>query len=109
MPQIYRLFLLCQNVCRVILDQQVRDFAGTSFLIRIVFLAIHPLDNLNHLKELKNIFGIGDCKITKCCTEVCLENIGFTDSVINPFKERVAEEFYDDWPLKWRRLTSFSQ
>ena len=38
-------------------DQQVRDFAGTSFLIRIAFLAMHPPDNLNHLKELKNIFG----------------------------------------------------
>ena len=79
-------------------DQQVRDFAGTSFLIRIAFLAMHPLDTLNHLKELKNILGIGYCNITKCCTEVCPEHIGITDNGIIPLKERVAGDFYDDWP-----------
>ena len=74
-------------------DQQVRDFAGTSFLIRILFLAMHTLDTLNHLKELKNIFGIGYCNITKCCTEVCPEHIGITDNGINPLKEQVAGDF----------------
>jgi len=91
-------FFLCQNVCRVMRDQQVRDFAGTSFLIRIAFLAMHPPDILNHLKELKNIFGISYCNITKCCTEVCPEHIGITDNGIIPLKERVAGDFYEDWP-----------
>ena len=79
-------------------DQQVRDFAGTCFLIRIASLVMHPLDKLNRLKELKNIFGIGYCNIAKCCTEVCPEHIGITDNGIIPLKERVARDFYDDWP-----------
>ncbi|HBJ48015.1 MAG TPA: succinate dehydrogenase/fumarate reductase iron-sulfur subunit, partial [Deltaproteobacteria bacterium] len=52
-------------------DQQVKEFAGPRFLIRIASLAMHPLDTLNRLKELKDVFGIGYCNITKCCTEVC--------------------------------------
>tara|TARA_B100001105_G_C22359738_1_gene429705 strand:- start:66 stop:260 length:195 start_codon:yes stop_codon:yes gene_type:complete len=59
---------------------------------------MHPPDILNHLKELKNIFGISYCNITKCCTEVCPEHIGITDNGIIPLKERVAGDFYDDWP-----------
>ena len=59
---------------------------------------MHPLDTLNHLKELKNILGIGYCNITKCCTEVCPEHINITDNGIIPIKERVAGDFYDDWP-----------
>jgi len=58
---------LCQNVCHVVRDQQVKEFAGPRFLIRIASLAMHPLDSLNRLKELKDVFGIGYCYITKCC------------------------------------------
>ena len=59
---------------------------------------MHPLYTLNHLKELKNIFGIGYCNITKSCAEVCPEHIGITDNGIIPLKELVAGDFYDDWP-----------
>ncbi|HIN53185.1 MAG TPA: succinate dehydrogenase/fumarate reductase iron-sulfur subunit, partial [Planctomycetes bacterium] len=38
------------------------------------------------------------CNITKCCTEVCPENISITDNAIIPLKERVVDQFYD--PLK---------
>ena len=79
-------------------NQQVRDFAGTSFLIRIAFLAMHPLDTLNHLKEFKNIFGIGYCNITRCCTEVCSEHIGIADIGIIPLQEREAGNSYDERP-----------
>ena len=37
-------FFLCQNVCHVMRDQQVKEFAGPRFLIRIASLAMHPLD-----------------------------------------------------------------
>ena len=75
---------LCQNVCHVMRDRQVKEFAGPSFLIRIASLAMHPLDTLNRLKELKDVFGIGYCNITKCCTEVCPEDIAITDNAIIP-------------------------
>jgi len=100
---------LCQNVCHVVRDQQVKEFAGPCFLIRIASLAMHPLDTLNRLKELKDVFGIGYCNITKCCTEVCTEDIAITDNAIIPLKERVAGAFYDPLAMLWRSLTSVSK
>ena len=39
------------------------------------------------------------CNITKCCTEVCPEDIHITDNAIIPLKERVADQYYD--PFRW--------
>ena len=100
---------LCQNVCHVLRDQGIQEFAGPRFLIRIASLVMHPLDKLNRLKELKNIFGIGYCNITKCCTEVCPEHIGITDNGIIPLKERVTGDFYDPLAWIWRSLIPFSK
>src|SRR5262249_34686502 len=44
------------------------------------------------------------CNITKCCTEVCPEDIHITDNAIIPLKERVVDEFYDPLMRLWRRL-----
>jgi succinate dehydrogenase / fumarate reductase iron-sulfur subunit len=90
---------LCQDVCHVLRDQGKQDFAGPRFMVRIASLAMHPLDTANRLGELKDAFGIGLCNITKCCTEVCPEDIHSTDNAIIPLKERVAGAFYD--PLAW--------
>ncbi len=90
---------LCQNVCHVMRDHQVPDFAGPRFFIRLASLAMHPLDTHDRLQELKDKFGIGFCNITKCCTEVCPEEIRITDNGIIPLKERVAGVFFD--PLAW--------
>jgi len=78
-------------------DEQVKEFAGPCFLIRIASLAMHPLNTLNRLKELKDVFGIGYCNITKCSTEVFPEDIAIIDNVIIPLKEGVAGAFYDHW------------
>ncbi|HEY5814481.1 MAG TPA: hypothetical protein VIT23_17730, partial [Terrimicrobiaceae bacterium] len=56
------------------------------------------LDTENRLPELKQAGGIGFCNITKCCTNVCPENITITDNAIIPLKERVVDEYYD--PLR---------
>jgi succinate dehydrogenase / fumarate reductase iron-sulfur subunit len=90
---------LCQDVCHVLRDQQTDDFAGPRFMIRLATLVMHPLDTVNRLAELKDVFGVGYCNITKCCTEVCPEDIHITDNGIIPMKERVAGAFYD--PLAW--------
>ncbi|HEY2304872.1 MAG TPA: succinate dehydrogenase/fumarate reductase iron-sulfur subunit, partial [Streptosporangiaceae bacterium] len=42
---------------------------------------------------------LGFCNITKCCTEVCPENIKITDNALIPMKERVVGRKYD--PLVW--------
>ncbi|HLG94611.1 MAG TPA: succinate dehydrogenase/fumarate reductase iron-sulfur subunit, partial [candidate division Zixibacteria bacterium] len=60
---------------------------------------MHPLDTENRLPLLKNELGLGLCNITKCCTEVCPEDIHITDNAIIPLKERVADRFFD--PVRW--------
>jgi succinate dehydrogenase / fumarate reductase iron-sulfur subunit len=64
-------------------------------MVRIAGLEMHPLDTLNRAELLKNDAGVGFCNITKCCTEVCPEDIHITDNAIIPLKERVVDEFYD--------------
>ncbi len=90
---------LCQNVCHVLRDHDKKEvFAGPRFLVKVASLEMHPLDTASRTKFLKEQAGIGFCNITKCCTEVCPENIHITDNAIIPLKERVADEYYD--PLK---------
>jgi succinate dehydrogenase iron-sulfur subunit len=90
---------LCQDVCHVLRNhEQHSKFAGPRFFVRMAGLEMHPLDAGGRLKFLKEDAAIGLCNITKCCTEVCPENIHITDNAIIPLKERVVDEFYD--PVK---------
>jgi succinate dehydrogenase / fumarate reductase iron-sulfur subunit len=87
---------LCQNVCHVVRDHHKKEeFGGPRFFVRVASLEMHPLDNVSRASLLKNELGIGYCNITKCCTEVCPEEIKITDNAIIPLKERVVDEFYD--------------
>ncbi len=87
---------LCQNVCHVLRDHERKDqFMGPRFLVRTAGLEMHPKDNADRLEYLKDEGHIGYCNITKCCTEVCPEEIKITDNAIIPLKERVVDEFYD--------------
>lgn len=90
----------CQNVCHVIREHDLKPkFAGPRFFVRVAGLEMHPLDTEYRLKELKDDMGIGFCNITKCCTEVCPEDIHITDNAIIPLKERVVDRYYD--PIRW--------
>ena len=95
---------LCQDVCHVMRDHGKYDFAGPRFMVRLAALAMHPLDTVDRLRDLRDAQGIGYCNITKCCTEVCPESISITDNAIIPLKERVAGEFYDPLAWIWRAL-----
>jgi len=87
---------LCQDVCHVLRSHGRTDgFAGPRFLVRVAGLEMHPMDNVNRTKFLKEEAGIGLCNITKCCTEVCPEDITITDNAIIPLKERVVDDHYD--------------
>jgi succinate dehydrogenase / fumarate reductase iron-sulfur subunit len=98
---------LCQNVCHVIRDHEANkvSFAGPRLFVRLAALEMHPLDTNNRLELIKAQAGIGLCNITKCCTEVCPEQIKITDNAIIPLKERVATEYYDPLAWVWRKLT----
>jgi len=87
---------LCQNVCHVLRDHEKKEeFAGPRFFVRVAGLEMHPLDGVSRVKALKEEMGLGYCNITKCCTEVCPEDIHITDNAIIPLKERVVDEYYD--------------
>jgi len=91
---------LCQDVCHVLRDHDKKaQFAGPRFFVRVAGLEMHPLDGVSRTGLLKDALGLGLCNITKCCTEVCPEDIHITDNAIIPLKERVVDDFYD--PLAW--------
>ena len=68
-------------------------------MVRVASLDMHPLDTEDRKAMIKDEMGIGFCNVTKCCTEVCPENIAITDNAIIPMKERVVDRHYD--PLRW--------
>jgi succinate dehydrogenase iron-sulfur subunit len=87
---------LCQDVCHVLREHDQKErFGGPRFFVRIAGLEMHPLDSVSRTRLLKDELGIGYCNITKCCTEVCPEDIHITDNAIIPLKERVVDDFYD--------------
>lgn len=90
---------LCQDVCHVLREHELHEqFAGPRYFVHIASLEMHPLDVEDRREDLKKANGIGYCNITKCCTNVCPQEITITDNAIIPLKERVADKFYD--PLK---------
>jgi succinate dehydrogenase / fumarate reductase iron-sulfur subunit len=96
---------LCQNVCHVLRDHDAKEqFGGPRFFVRAAGLEMHPLDGLDRTRMLKEELGIGFCNITKCCTEVCPEEIHITDNAIIPLKERVVDEFYDPVTMIVRKI-----
>jgi succinate dehydrogenase / fumarate reductase iron-sulfur subunit len=99
---------LCQNTCHVLRDHgENKDaFSGPRMFIRLAELDMHPLDTLDRRREAQDHHGIGMCNITKCCTEVCPENIKITDNAIIPMKERVVDVKWDPWMRFVRALPS---
>jgi succinate dehydrogenase / fumarate reductase iron-sulfur subunit len=96
---------LCQDVCHVLREHDKKEqFAGPRFFVRIAGLEMHPLDGRNRAGLLKDQLGLGLCNITKCCTEVCPEEIRITDNAIIPLKERVVDEFYDPLTMLFRKI-----
>ena len=95
----------CQNVCHVIREHDLKPkFAGPRFFVRVAGLEMHPLDAEDRLEDLKNEMGIGFCNITKCCTEVCPEDIHITDNAIIPLKERLVDRYFDPLRLLFKKL-----
>jgi succinate dehydrogenase / fumarate reductase iron-sulfur subunit len=101
---------LCQNVCHVLREHdKLEQFGGPRFFVRVAGLEMHPLDSKSRTQMLKDELGIGLCNITKCCTEVCPEEIHITDNAIIPLKERVVDEFYDPVLMLVRKIRGTKQ
>ena len=91
---------MCQNVCHVIRDHEENKpgFAGPRHLLRYAELDMHPLAAKGAATAARDA-GTGFCNITKCCSEVCPEDIHITDNAIIPLKERVVDSHFD--PIVW--------
>ena len=76
------------------LTDEKPKFAGPRFMARLTSLEMHPLDVADRIPFIKEEAGVGLCNITKCCTEVCPEEIHITDNAIIPLKERVGKVHY---------------
>ena len=98
---------LCQDVCHVIRahPENKPNFAGPRFFVHLAALEMHPWDTKDRIDLIKQDAGIGFCNITKCCTEVCPENIHITDNAIIPLKERIVDQHYDPVLWLWRKVT----
>jgi len=91
---------LCQDVCHVLRNHNKKnEFFGPRMMIKIAELEMHPLDIVDRKEMLREAAGLSYCNITKCCTDVCPEEIHITDNAIIPLKERVADTYFD--PLLW--------
>ena len=97
---------LCQDVCHVIRDhdENKQSFSGPRFFVRLAALEMHPLDTNERIDLIRAKHGLGFCNITKCCTEVCPEDIHITDNAIIPLKERVVDMSFDPVLALARRL-----
>ena len=101
---------LCQDVCHVIREHQLQSkFIGPRYFVHIASLEMHPLDVEDRREDLKKTDGIGYCNITKCCTNVCPQEITITDNAIIPLKERVADKFYDPFKMLFTKFRSKKQ
>jgi succinate dehydrogenase / fumarate reductase iron-sulfur subunit len=87
----------------------MEQFGGPRFFVRVAALEMHPLDAKSRTRMLKDELGLGLCNITKCCTEVCPEEIHITDNAIIPLKERVVDEFYDPVLMLVRKIRGVKQ
>lgn len=85
---------LCQDVCHVIREHR-SGYVGPRHIVKAASIDMHPLDALNRSEFLNTDGGLGYCNITKCCQEVCPEDIHITDNAIIPEKERAVNIFYD--------------
>ena len=76
---------LCQNVCHVLRDHDKQEqFGGPRFSFASPGRDASVGRRVDGL--LKDELGIGLCNITKCCTEVCPEDIHITDNAISRSK-----------------------
>lgn len=96
---------LCQDVCHVLRNHEKSNaFVGPRFFVRLGSLEMHPMDVADRVPFIKQQTGLGLCNITKCCTEVCPEDIHITDNAIIPLKERVVDEYYDPLLILLRKF-----
>ncbi len=96
---------LCQDVCHVLrTHDKHEEFHGPRYMVRYAGVEMHPADEADRLDDVWEDGGIAYCNITKCCTDVCPEDINITDNAIIPLKERVISDRFDPIAMLWRKI-----
>ena len=87
---------LCQDVCHVLRNHDRKDvYVGPRFILKMAELAMHPMDTVDRIPDIRQAGGIDRCNVTRCCSEICPEAIAITENAIIPLKERVADRYFD--------------
>ncbi len=94
---------LCQDVCHVVREHK-EDYVGPKHMVKIAALDMHPMDSVDRSHWLHTDGGAGYCNITKCCQEICPEEIHITDNAIIPEKERIVGRYYDPIAMLVKRV-----
>ncbi len=101
---------LCQDVCHVLREHGGQDrYFGPRFLAKIAELEMHPLDGGDRMDLLTGPAGLELCNVTRCCQEVCPEEVHITDNAIIPLKERLADRRWDPLRRLGRRAVRRTQ
>lgn len=103
---------LCQDVCHVLREHDKKEeYAGPRYLVRSAALHFHPEDTADRTDWLADHSGdgggVGYCNITRCCSDVCPENIEITDNAIIPQKEAIIEGPFEPLRLIARKIKHF--
>lgn len=83
---------LCYDVCHVIRNHEDKKFAGPVNIVRAIGLDKHPKSNVERSLLLSREGSLWSCNMTRCCSEICPQEIKITQNFITYAKERVVSE-----------------
>lgn len=83
---------LCYDVCHVIRNHENKDFIGPVNIVRATGLDKHPKTAVERFQVLEKEGNLWSCNMTRCCTEVCPQEIKITQNFITYAKERAVSE-----------------
>lgn len=91
--------MACYDVCHV-LREQMKDFAGPRNIVKVSSMEFHPKDVGDRAPLLADEGAIDKCNVTRCCSQICPQDITITQDAIIPHKERAVTDTGKD-PVLW--------
>lgn len=81
--------MLCYDVCHAIRNDL--DFVGPRNMVKAASFSYHPGDEENRVPDRVE-GGMENCNVTRCCSEICPQDINITENAIIPFKEQAVSQ-----------------
>ncbi|MBI4020042.1 MAG: 2Fe-2S iron-sulfur cluster binding domain-containing protein [Candidatus Aenigmarchaeota archaeon] len=81
--------LICHDVCHA--NREKLDYTGPRNLVKVMAQQLHPRNTLDRVPLLEGA-GVNFCNVTRCCQQVCPQEIHITTNGIIPLKEAFISE-----------------